>query len=106
VPRVFGYAATKEYLISWADRHNLCLDKPPQRRADNSLWKILNKLPEDLRRLVLIYPTKGRICACIVITTNKTREALQKASDKKLIELFQQAVDTKERPKWYPIADA
>jgi type IV secretory pathway VirB9-like protein len=58
-----------------------------------------------LRQLIIIHPTEQSISTCIVITTNKTREDLQKASDKNLIKKFQEALGTKERPKWYLVAD-
>jgi hypothetical protein len=93
IPLAFGYPATNDFFTSWADRHDFCLDRTPQRRAENAFWEILNRLPDDLRRICLIHPRQrsSTLTTCIVVASNRTREDLQMALDKNLIKMFRKS---------------
>jgi hypothetical protein len=107
VARAFGYVATTDFLVAWADRHDYCLDRTPHRRAENALWEIFERLPNSSRRICLVHLNErsATLYTCIVVASNLTRIDRRKALDPKEIELFQKVLMTKERPKWYPIAD-
>jgi len=107
IRRAFGYAATPEFLNSWAARQNFCPDKTPSRRADRALREIFNRLPDGSRRVCLIHPRERSLVliTCIVVASNMRREDMQKALDQDWIKIFQEVLTTQEQPRWYPVAD-
>ena len=55
--------------------------------------------------LVHLRERSATLYTCIVVASNLTRSDRRKAIDPKEIEMFQEVLKTKERPKWYPVAD-